>query len=370
MSMQFETQLVLIIVAIACAIPGSFLVIKKMAMMTDSITHTVLLGIVLGYFITKDLTSPLLVIGAALMGVITVWLTESLKQTRLVSEDASIGIIFPLLFSIAIILITKFAGSVHLDTDSVLLGEPAFIPFSRQVIAGIDIGPKALYSMGVILIINLVFVIVFFKELKLATFDPIFAAVLGFLPTLLHYGIMLLVSVTAVGAFESVGAVLVIALMIGPPAGAYLLTDQLKYMIVISCFIGAINAILGYQMAVFLDVSISGSIAFITGVTFFGIFLLSPKQGIIANMRLRGKQKLQVAEDALLIHLYQHAGTKEEVNEADVTLLEGHLKWKSFNFERLTKGLTKKGQLYYQDHLLKLTEEGTKYVVDILEETR
>src|SRR5690606_38222839 len=105
-------------------------------------------------------------VGAAIMGVITVFLTEMLNSTKLVSEDSAIGIVFPLLFSIAIIIISKYAGSVHLDTDSVLLGELAFAPFNRMVVFGKDIGPKAMYSMGTILILNLLFIIVFFKELK------------------------------------------------------------------------------------------------------------------------------------------------------------------------------------------------------------
>lgn len=137
MTPQLEIQIIAVMVAVACSLPGVFLVLRKMSMMSDAITHTILLGIVIAFFITHSLTSPLLIVGAALVGVITVFLTEILNSTKLVSEDSAIGIVFPLLFSIAIIMISKYAGSVHLDTDSVLLGELAFAPFNRMKIGEI-----------------------------------------------------------------------------------------------------------------------------------------------------------------------------------------------------------------------------------------
>ena len=235
------------------ALPGVFLVIRGMAMMTDAITHTILLGIVVAFFITQDLNSPLLIVGAALVGILTVWLTELIHQTKLLDKDASIGIIFPLLFSIAIILITRYAGDVHLDTDSVLLGELAFAPFDRLILFGIDVGPQAIYSMAAILILLLLFIGFFYKELKLTSFDALLAASLGFSPVLLHYALMSLVSVTAVGAFEAVGSILVVAFMVGPPVSAYLLTNRLSYMLGISAALGAVNSLIGFQLSMYFD---------------------------------------------------------------------------------------------------------------------
>ena len=136
---QFEIQLIASMVAVACALLGVFLVLRRMAMMSDAISHTVLLGIVIAFFITRSITSPLLLIGAALMGVLTVSLVELINRTRLVREDAAIGLVFPAIFSIAVIMISRFAGDVHLDTDAVLLGELAFAPFNRLHIFGLDV---------------------------------------------------------------------------------------------------------------------------------------------------------------------------------------------------------------------------------------
>jgi len=296
MSPQFEIQIIAIMVAVACALPGAFLVLRKMSMMSDSITHTILLGIVLGFFITRDLSSPVLILGATIMGVMTVWITETLSNTKLLSEDSAIGFVFPFLFSIAIILITRYAGSVHLDTDAVLLGELAFIPFDRMVIKGQDVGAKAMYTIGALLIINISVICMFFKELKISTFDPILASILGFSPVLIHYGLMTLVSITAVASFQAVGSILVVAFMIGPPVTAYLLTTNLKHMLWFSSLVGAINGVLGYQIADLFDVSIAGAMATTTGVVFMVVFIFAPKRGIISIINRRRNQKIEFSQ--------------------------------------------------------------------------
>ena len=239
MSAGLEIQLIAILVAGACSILGVFLVLKSMAMVSDAITHTILLGIVLAFFIVHDLNSPLLIIGAGIIGVLTVYLVELLNSTRLLKEDSSIGIVFPLLFSIAVILISKYTKNIHLDVDSVLLGELAFAPFNRIEIFGFSVA-KSLVSIFIIFLVNLVFITVFFKELKISTFDKALALTLGMHPVLIHYILMSMVSITAVTSFGAVGSILVVAFMIGPPITAYLLTNRLKEMIVLILIIGAV----------------------------------------------------------------------------------------------------------------------------------
>ena len=153
MSAGLEIQLIAILVAGACSILGVFLVLKSMAMVSDAITHTILLGIVLAFFIVHDLNSPLLIIGAGIVGVLTVYLVELLNSTRLLKEDSAIGIVFPLLFSMAVILISKYTKNVHLDVDSVLLGELAFAPFNRIEIFGFSVA-KSLVSIFIIFIVG------------------------------------------------------------------------------------------------------------------------------------------------------------------------------------------------------------------------
>ncbi|MDO4711795.1 MAG: metal ABC transporter permease [Peptostreptococcaceae bacterium] len=358
MSPQFEIQLIAVIVAVSCALVGTFLVLTKKTMMSDSITHTILLGIVLAFFVTHDLSSPFLILGATLMGVATVWMTEALSRTRLLSEDAAIGVIFSLIFSIAIILITRYAGAVHLDTDSVLLGELAFAPFGRMKIAGIDIGAKAIYSTGFLLVMNVLAIVIFFKELKITTFDPMLASVLGFSPALVHYGLMTLVSITAVGSFQAVGSILVVAFMVGPAVTAYLITDDLKKMLLLGSGFGAFNAIAGYRLAAFFDVSIAGCMAIMTGITFAVVLIFGKERGLITVFRRRQKQRIDFARSALLFHLHHHEGKPNESIEAALATIDRHMSWDPVFTKKILGILSEEENVQIVDEVIKLTPQG------------
>ena len=252
---------------------------------------------------------------------------ELLQRTKLVKEDAAIGLTFPALFSIGVILISRFAGNVHLDIDAVLLGELAYAPLNRLKIAGYDLGPISLYVMGVMLVLNLVFILLFYKELKLATFDASLAATLGFAPAVIHYGLMTLVSMTTVGAFDAVGSILVVALIAGPPATAYLITDSLARMLILSAIIGSVNAVTGYWVAYLFDVSIAGAIATTTLLIFGLVFLCVPNRGLIAIARRQARQKWEFAQTMLVIHLLNHEGLPEAEAESAIAHLHEHLRW-------------------------------------------
>ncbi len=357
---QIEIQLIAAVTAIACALPGAFLVLRRTAMLSDAISHTVLLGIVIGFFMVEDLNSPFLIFGAGAMGVVTVSLVTLIERTRLVKEDAAIGLVFPALFSIAVILITRYAGDVHLDTDAVLVGELAFAPFDRFTFLGQDIGPRGLYVMGGIALFNLLLIAIFFKELKISTFDAGLAATLGFTPALIHYGLMSVVSVTIVGAFDIVGSVLVVALVVGPPAAAYLLTDHLPRMLGLSALLGVSGAISGYWLAHFLDASIAGSIATMTGLEFALVFLLAPERGLIATARRRARQRWEFAQAMLVIHLLNHEGQPGEEAEDQIGHLHEHIRWKPAFAIKVVKRAQRQGLILLQDEHIRLTGQGRK----------
>lgn len=340
---MFEVRIILILMSVACSIVGSFLVIRKMAMITDAITHTVLLGIVIAFFFTSDHASPLLMVGAVATGVLTSWFIEFLAKTRLMSEDAAIGIVFPFLFSIAIILITMFAGNVHLDTDSVLLGEVAFAPFDRMIVNGVDIGAKGMYLSGLLLLTNLVFVSVFYKELKISTFDPVLAVLMGFSPTVIHYLLITLTSLTAVGAFEAVGAILVIGFMVGPPITAMLFTHTLWKVLVLSAGFGVISSVVGFQVAIFLDASIAGSIAVVIGILFLLSMFFSPKMGLLSRMLRVRRQKREFSEFIFMMHLYHHMGSEVECIENALSKINEHLRWTQSRLDAVFDSLKRSG---------------------------
>jgi manganese/zinc/iron transport system permease protein len=356
-SAQIEIQLIASLVAVACAIPGTFLVLRKMAMISDAISHSILPGIVIGFFITQDLNSPLLILLAAITGIITVVLVEHIQKTGLVKEDTAIGLVFPALFSIGVIMIAKNANDVHLDVDAVLLGELAFAPFDRLFIAGTDVGPKSLWIIGVILLITLGLLFAFFKELKISTFDAGLAASLGFSPALIHYGLMTVSSVTTVGAFDAVGAILVVALMIAPAAAAYLITTDLKKMLLLAITFGVFSAISGYWFAHWLDASIAGSITTMLGLLFLIVYLFAPSKGLIAVMYREKQQRIEVSLLTFLLHLKNH----DDIEERHVNHLNEHINWQKVR-SKTVLDLAQKNNMIVIDHkIVSLTEKGDEF---------
>ncbi|MGB1268792.1 MAG: metal ABC transporter permease [Flavobacteriaceae bacterium] len=353
-SAQIEIQVIASLVAVACAIPGVFLVLRKMALISDAISHAILPGIVVGFFLTQDLSSPLLIVFAAFTGILTVFLVEFIQKTGLVKEDTAIGLIFPALFSIGVILIAQNANDVHLDIDAVLLGELAFAPFDRFELYEMDLGPKSLWVIGVILLITLSLLVAFFKELKISTFDASLASALGFSPVVLHYGLMTVASVTTVGAFDAVGAILVVALTIAPAATAYLLTKDLKLMLVYAVFFGVFSAITGYWLAHFLDVSIAGSIASILGLVFLLVFLFAPSTGMLSVMYKQQRQKTEVLLLTFLLHLKNHKDKKER----HVNHLGEHINWKKSQAKSVLELALKNNMIDIADEIVSLTEKG------------
>lgn len=362
-SVQFEIQLIASLVAIACAIPGTFLVLRKMAMISDAISHSILPGIVVAFFLTQDLNSPLLIFFAALTGVLTVVLVEKIQQTKLVKEDTAIGLVFPALFSIGVILIGKFANDVHLDVDAVLLGELAFTPFDRVYYGDVDLGPKSLITIISILALTLLLLFAFFKELKISTFDAGLASSLGFSPIILHYGLMSVASVTTVGAFDAVGAILVVALMIAPAASAYLLTTDLKKMIALACIFGVFSAISGYWLAHSLDASIAGSIATMLGIVFLIVYLFAPSKGLIAVLYREKQQRIEVFLITFLLHLKNH----NEFEERHVKHLNEHINWQKVRSKTVLQLALKNNMISISNQVVSLTEKGEAFTAKAIE---
>ena len=356
-SAQIEIQLIASIVAIACAIPGTFLVLRKMALISDAISHSILPGLVLGFFITHDLNSPLLIIMAALSGVVTVVLVEFIQKTKLVKEDTAIGLVFPVLFSIGVIMIAKNANDVHLDTDAILLGELAFAPFDRFLVDGSDLGPKSLWIIVTILLIIIGLLVTFFKELKISTFDAGLATALGFSPIMIHYGLMSVASITIVGSFDAVGAILVVALMIAPAATAYLLTDNLKKMLALSIIFGVFSAISGYWLAHWLDASISGSMTTILGIVFLIVYLFAPKRGLISVLYRNRQQQIEVSLLTFLLHLNNH----QEIIERHINHLNEHINWRRVKSKYVLDLALKNNMITIEKNIISLTDKGKNF---------
>jgi len=277
--------------SISCGILGCFLVLRKMAMVGDAISHAVLPGIVIAFLLSGSRDSFTMILGAGLLGIFTSFLIEFFHKKASLQTDAAIGVTFTWLFALGIILISLYAGQVDLDQECVLYGEIAYVPIDLWITGGGTImGPRALYIAGFVLMVLLIFLRWGYRYLHVTTFDPAFAATLGISVGLWHYLLMGAVSMTTVAAFESVGAILVVALFVVPPATAYLLTQKLKHMLLLTTLLSVIISIAGYYLAVALDGSIAGAIVTVAGVLFALAFLFSPTEGVLTQKVKRRRQ--------------------------------------------------------------------------------
>ena len=300
MSPGFVIIVTAILVVIPCALLGSLLVLRQMSMMGDAISHAVLPGIVLAFFITESLGAVVSVIGAGVFGLLTAVLVEALRNTGKVKEDSSIGIVFTALFAFGVFLIARYGGNVHLDLNHVLYGEIAFAPLNSLIIGGVVLGPRSFWTLGLVTVLAIALVGFFYKEFKIATFDPALAAAVGFSPVLIHYLLMGAVSMTVVGAFDAIGAILVVAFLIAPAATAYLLTERLSYMMALAVGTGVVAAVSGYYISFLLDASVSGMMASMTGVLFVAALLFSPSRGLIAAAVRRRRNRIEFTRTLLL----------------------------------------------------------------------
>ena len=275
--------------ASSCALVGSFLVLRRMAMLGDAISHAVLPGIAIAFLVSNSRAPLPMLVGASTLGVVTAVLVEWLHRSGRLQQDASIGVTFTWLFAIGVILITVFAGQVDLDQECVLYGEIAYVPWDTwTLVSGRSMGPRAVWILGGALLFNVAWISIAYKELKICAFDPELAASLGIPVAFFHYLLMAATSITTVTAFESVGAILVVAMIVGPAATAYLLTDRLAHMLLLSVGIGILSSGLGYLIAHLLDCSIAGAMSVVIGALFALALLLSPVHGILVRRwRLR-----------------------------------------------------------------------------------
>jgi len=253
-------------VAVSCGLLGAFLILRKMAMVGDAISHAVLPGIVLAYLVSESREAIPMLIGAAALGVLTTLLIEWLYSKARLQVDASIGITFTWLFAIGIILISLYTGQVDLDQDCVLYGEIAYVPLDLWINGkGLIMGPRPVWITGGTLLLILGIIVFGYRGLQITTFNPEYAAAIGISTAFWHYLLMSAVSITTVVSFESVGAILVVAFLIVPPATAYLLTEKLRQMLWLTAAFGILAATGGYFLAVAIDGSIAGAMSVVAG---------------------------------------------------------------------------------------------------------
>lgn len=281
------------LVATAAGLLGPFLVLRRVALMSDAVSHAVLPGIVAVWLLFGTRAPLPVIVGAGAFAIICVLAIDALKASGLVKSDAAIALVFPALFALGVLGVTRYASGVHLDLDSTIYGEIAFSPFQTLEIGGVEIARSIVLLAGVALF-NVALITLLWKEYKVTTFDPEFARTIGVPPAALSRLLLVAVAATAVTAFESVGAILVVTMLIVPATAAYLLTNRLWVMVAISVAIGWVSAIAGHTTALALDASIAGAMGLMVAGCFALALILSPRYGLLARALQRRSRRRQV----------------------------------------------------------------------------
>ena len=348
------------LVGAACGWIGCYLILQGMALVGDAISHTVLLGIVVAFLMTGQVGGPAIIVGATMTGLVTALLIETLHSTSRVKEDASTGIVFTSLFALGVVLLNVFASGAHIDTQHVLYGNLEFVSFAPTVGVGPLAVPQPVLQMAVAAALILGLIIAFYKELLVVSFDAQLAASLGMRPRLVRYGMMAALSVTVVGAFDSVGAILVVAMLIAPAATAYLLTRRLPMMFVLSALAAGISAVVGYHVAYWLNVSSAGAVVVVACFLFALAFFFAPEQGLVAAALRRLRLRMRMNQENIVRQALKLSGGRADA-AVDSRQLAQALGTGRLLFRQAVAALKFRGWIdYARDHpaAIRLTSRG------------
>lgn len=263
------------LVTATCGLIGNYLILRRMALMGDAVSHSVLPGLAIAYLLTGTLSLPAMICGALGAGLITTVVIEFIHSKSRIKADAAIGITFCTMFALGMVLINVFASQVHLDADCVLYGELSYLHKPANAIA-----PRPVLIMGGVGFAVVVLTVLFYKELLVSSFDAMLSASLGFSPGWIKHALMGMLSIVIVSAFESVGAILVIAMLILPGATAQLLTTRLPVCLWLSVLHAALCAVFGLHLAVWLDCSMAGAVV-VAGAFLFTLAWVFGPSGLL-----------------------------------------------------------------------------------------
>jgi manganese/zinc/iron transport system permease protein len=321
---EFWTLAIASVTALACALSGSFLVLKREALVSEGLAHAVLPGIVIAFALTGNRTSPLLLVGAAAMGLVMILVVQAIRRTGVVDATASLGVVFPALFSVGVLLTSLELAGTHFHADCIIEGNLALAPLDRLELAGRDLGPRAFWSVSAALLLVGVFVLLLFKELKLMTFDDELAASLGFRPGRIHVAWLAVVSFTVVASFEAAGSILVVALMIAPAAASILWVNDVRHVLGLAAVLALASAFAGHQLGLAMDIAPAGPMATSAGVLFLASLALAPR-GILMKGRARRRALAQMEVDLVAARL-------EPGQPRDWESVRGELGWTTRRF--------------------------------------
>jgi manganese/zinc/iron transport system permease protein len=287
-------------VALACSWLGCFMILQGQSLLGDALSHTVLLGLVLAVLWTGGLGSGTLLLAAVITAVVTALMIQWVSRTSRVKEDAATGIVFTTLFALGVVLLSSLAPRLHIDAQHSLYGNLEFAAVGEKLsVVGLSI-PLAVWQMGWVCLVLFGLLLACYRPLLVAGFDPQLARSMGLSVPLVQGGLLAALSITVVGAFSSVGAILVVGLLVAPPATGFLLSRRLPGMLFWSSVTGVVAAVVGLHLAYWLDVTTAATMVVVACVLFGLAFLLAPESGLFWKILRRGRLRLLTRQENLV----------------------------------------------------------------------
>jgi manganese/zinc/iron transport system permease protein len=303
---------------VTCALLGCFLVLRRMSLLGDAISHGILPGLVIGYLLGHSLTGWGIYLGAVMFGFLTAFLTQWLHSVTQVPEDSSMGIVFTSMFAIGVILLSGVVTHVDLDPSCVFFGLLETLPLDTTW-PGVEL-PRAFWPMALALLLTVGFILLFWKELKITSFDPDQATAMGLKAGVIHYLLMAMVAGVTVSSFSAMGSILVIVMLIVPGACGQMLSDRLAGMLGWSAAVAALSAFLACLLAP-EHANLPGMMAVVAGGQFFLVILFAPRHGIVARLVRHTRLALRIAREDILAGLYR----REEARQESIVPVRGTL---------------------------------------------
>lgn len=342
-----------ILVGVICGTIGCYIILRRMAFIGDALSHAVLPGVVIGFMIAGK-GNITLFIGAVISGLLTALLIGFVNRNSRIKEDTAIGVIFIGFFALGVLLISRLRA-VHLDLQHFLFGDP------------LGVSTADLYMSAVIGVLVLLFILLFYKQLLLTSFDPTMAMAIGMPTGLIHYLLMGVLSMTIVASLQAVGIILVVAMLITPGATAYLITDRMNKMLILSAFFGALSAILGLYISYWLNYSSGSAMVLVATAIFLGVLIFSPRRGILIREIWQRRAQNRILQDDILKAIFHDRELERFPDHAE---LAGEL---GIRKEKVSSEITKlvhSGFLEEKGEFYELTEEGRKRVYKLLRRHR
>jgi manganese/zinc/iron transport system permease protein len=349
----FWTIVCACVCSVMCAILGVWLVLQRVSMIGDAISHSVLPGLVLAFLFFGTRAPVPMFIGAAVAGVLTAVLTKVIARSSTVKEDASMGVVFTVLFALGVVMISRFARQIDLDPNCVLYGLIEFVTLDTAWLAGLEV-PRVLVVLVPGLLLSAVFLLLFRKEMLLMSFDPGLAATLGKRPMPVYYAFMAMVAIATVASFEAVGSILVIAMLIVPGATAQLLTRKLRPMFGIAIVLAVAASVMGYWSAVRWNTSIAGMMAVWLGMYYAGAVAFSPAGGLLSRSVERWRRVRAIEEEDALAAVFRAREGGFPATAPSIATILGSAWFRARALARLVRS----GHLDRSEGAYSLTEKG------------